>query len=94
MQKKTNLFSIVLLGHLNVKSNNCYKNDTKSYEGTIIDGIKSQFGMELLINEPAHTLPASSFFIDLIFVSQPNFVMELGVHLFFASKVLSSDNIR
>ena len=34
----------------------------------------------LLINEPAHLLENSSSCIDLIFTSQPNFVVESGVH--------------
>ena len=52
-----------------------------SYEGTKINGITSQFGMQQLINEPTHILRASSSCNDLIFVSQPNLVMESGVHL-------------
>ena len=33
-----------------------------------------------MINEPTHILPVSSSCIDLIFVFQPNLVMESGVH--------------
>ena len=33
-----------------------------------------------LNNEPIHIFPASSFCIDLIFVSQPTLVMESRVH--------------
>ena len=72
--------SIVLLGDLNAKLSKWYGNDSTSYEGTKIDGITSQFGMQQLINEPTHILPASSSCVDLIFVSQPNLVMESGIH--------------
>ena len=53
--------------------------DKTSYEGSKIDAITSQFGLQQLINEPTH-LVADSSCIDLIFISQPNFVMESGVH--------------
>ena len=77
---KSSPFSIVLLGDLNAKLSKWYGNDSTSYEGTKIDGITSQFGMQQLINEPTHILPASSSCVDLIFVSQPNLVMESGIH--------------
>ena len=37
--------------------------------------------MKQLIDEPTHIFPASSSRIDLIFVFQPELVMESGVHL-------------
>ena len=77
---KSSPFLIVRLGDLNVKLGKWYKNDSTSYEVTKIYSITSQFGMQQLINEPTHILPASSSCIDLIFVSQPNLVMESGVH--------------
>ena len=51
-----------------------------SYDGNKIDDITSQFGMQQLINEPTHIFRALSSCIDLIFVSQPNIVMESGAH--------------
>ena len=45
-----------------------------------IDAITSQFGLQQLINEPTHLIADSSSCIDLIFTSQPNVVMEFGVH--------------
>ena len=77
---KNKLFLIVLLSDLNAKLSKWYENDSTFYESTKIDGITSQFGMQQLINEPTHILPASSSCIDLIFVSQPNLVMESGVY--------------
>ena len=40
----------------------------------------SQFGLCQLINEPTDLLENSSSYIDLIFTSQPNLVVESGVH--------------
>ena len=42
--------------------------------------IISTFGLQEIINEPTHIIGDSSSCIDLIFISQPNLVMESGVH--------------
>ena len=52
----------------------------KTYECSKIDAVTSQFGLQQLINEPTHLVANSSSCIDLIFTSQPNLVMESGVH--------------
>ena len=88
-----NPFLIVAIGDFNAKTTNCYKNDSKSYEGLKIDAITSQFGLQQLINKPTHLTGNPSSCIGLIFTSQPNLVMESGVHSFFSSKLLSSDSI-
>ena len=72
-------FLTVVLGDFNVKSNLWCKSD-KTYKGSKIKGITSQFGIQQLINEPTYNTRNSSSCIDLIFASQPNFVMESGVH--------------
>ena len=59
-----------------------------------LTALHRKFGMQLLVNEPAHILPASYSWIDLIFVFQPNVVMESRVHLSLHQKKPSSDNIR
>ena len=46
-------------------------------EGSKIEGITSQFGLQQLINEPTHHTRDSSSCIDLIFASQPNLVWNL-----------------
>lgn len=51
----------------------------KTCEGSTIDGIAPQYGLEQFINEPTHSLKESSSCIDLIFTSQPNLVVELRV---------------
>ena len=54
-------------------------------EGSQIDALISQFGLQQLIKEPTHILRNSSSCIDLIFTSHPNLVMEFWVHPFFHS---------
>ena len=76
-----NLFLTVILGDFNAKSNLWYKNDKTTNEGSKIDDIASQFGLHQLMNESTHLTRNASSCIDLIFTSQPNFVMESGVHL-------------
>ena len=71
---------MLMLNQFNVKSSNCYNHDKTSYEGSNIDTITSQFGVQQLIKEPTHILTDSSSCIDLLFTSQPNLVMESGVH--------------
>ena len=75
-----NTFLTVVLGDFNAKSNLWFKGDKTTYEGSKIDGITSTFGLQQIINEPTHISGHSSSCIDLIFTSQPNLVMESGVH--------------
>ena len=70
----------IILGDFNIKSSNWYKHDKKTYEGSKIDAVTSQFGLQLLIKEPTHILGNSSSCIGLIFTSHPSLVMESGVH--------------
>ena len=53
--------------------------DGTTYDGTRINGITSQFGLEQLIHEPTHLTGERSPCIYLIFASQPNLVVESGV---------------
>ena len=71
---------IAVLGDFNTKTTNWYKYDINSYDGLKIDTIISQFSLQQIINEPTHLTANSSSCIDLIFTSQPNLVMESGVH--------------
>ena len=74
-----NSFLTVVLGDFNIKTNLWFKGDKTSYEGSKIDAITSQFGLQL-INEPTHLVADSSSCIHLIFTSQPNLVMGSKVH--------------
>ena len=52
----------------------------KSFEGSQIEFLASQFAMSQVINEPTHILDNSKSCIDLIFTSQRNKIMDSGVH--------------
>ena len=73
-------FLVTVIGDFNAKSCNWYSRDKTSFEGSTIESITSQFGLHHLINEPTHLLQNCSSCIDLIFTSQPNIVVESGVH--------------
>ena len=75
-----NPFLFVALGDINAKTTNWYNNDINSYAGLKIDTITSQFGLQQIINESTYLTLNSSSCIDLIFKSQPNLLMESGVH--------------
>ena len=66
----------VTLGDVNANSNLRFNDDKTTYEGSKTDGITSAFGLQQIINEPAHITGGSSSCIDLIFTSQPNLVIE------------------
>ena len=71
---------IVILGDFNAKLNTWCKSDKTTYDGSKIDSLTSNFGLQQLIKESTHTIGNSSSCIDLLFFSQPNLVMESGVH--------------
>ena len=70
----------VALGDFNIKTTNWHKNDINSYEGLKVDTVTSQFGLQQIINELTYLTSNSSSYIDLIFTSEANLVMESGVH--------------
>ena len=69
-----------MIGDFNAKSSNWYLNDVTSFEGSQIEFLASQFAMSQVINEPTYILDNSKSCIDLIFTSQPNMIMDCGVH--------------
>ena len=75
-----NPFLTVVIGDFNVKSKNWCSQDSTNFEGVTIENLTSQFGLSQIINEATHVLEASSSRIDLIFTTQPNLVVESGVH--------------
>ena len=64
------------------RSKNWYSQDKTSFESKTIESIFSQFALHQLINEPTQLLENSFSCIDfrVIFTSQPNLVVEPGVH--------------
>ena len=71
---------MVVLGDFNANSNSWYANDTTNIEESKIDILTDSFGFNQIIKEPTHILNNSSSCIDLILTSQPNLVIESGVH--------------
>ena len=76
----TNLFLVAVNGDFNAKCSNWYTDDKTTFEGSKIEAITSQSGLQQIIKEPTHFLGKSLSCIDLIFASQPNWVMSLGIH--------------
>ena len=75
-----NPFLMVALGDFNAKSSNWFNKDITSDEGRKIEAVTSQNGFHQEINELTHILNNSSSYTDLIFNSQPNLLIEFGVH--------------
>ena len=68
---------MLALGDFNAK---WYNKDTTSDEGRKIEAVTSRNGLHQEINEPTYILNNSSSCTDLIFNSQPNLLIESGVH--------------
>ena len=75
-----NPFLVVVIGNFNARSLGWCINDKNNYEGTKIDCLASEYDLRQVINEPVHLLEDSSSSIDLSFTSQPNLVIDAGVH--------------
>ena len=73
-----NPYLIFVLGDFNAHTKGWYPLCKITYEGTRIDGITSQFRLEQLIYERTHIIGERSSCTDVIFVSQPNLVVESG----------------
>ena len=75
-----NPFLMVAPGDSNTKSSNWHIKDITSDEGRKIEAATLQNSLHQEINEPTHILNNSTSCIDLIFNSQPNLIIESGVH--------------
>ena len=72
-------FSIIL-GDFNARSKSWWQNDINTSEGTKIDALTSNHGLNQLISQPTHISANSSSCIDLIFTDQTNLVTNCGTH--------------
>ena len=77
---ETNPILVIVLGDFNPKLSQWYKNDKTTSESSKIANLTSQYGLKQVINQPTHIINNLSSCIDLLFTSQPNLVMESGVH--------------
>ena len=70
----------VVTGDFNVKLHNWYKGDKATASGIKLEIITSHYRLTQIINGPTHILEDASSCIDLISTSQPNMVLDSGVH--------------
>ena len=73
-------YLVFLVGDFNARSDSWWAKDINNIEGTQIEALTSSFGLHQLISEPTHILPNSLSCIDLVFINQPNLVLNCGVH--------------
>ena len=71
---------VISLGDFNAKSSSWSVNDTTTEEGTILENLTFLYGMKKLISAPKHILEHSSGCIGLLYVNQPNLVIDSGIH--------------
>ena len=71
---------VVTLGDFNAKSKSWWNEDITSNEGSQIDSLATNYGLQQLISDPTQILPNSSTCIDLIFTDQPDLDVDSGVH--------------
>ena len=73
-------FFVLITGDLNARAVKWCRNDMTTTEGTKIDSVTTSYGFSQNISNPSNILPNSYSCIDLIFINQPNLVIESGVH--------------
>ena len=71
---------MIAIGDFNAQSSSWCINDKSNYEGIKIDCLATEYDLKQVINESTHLLENHSSCIELIFTSQPNLVMDGGVH--------------
>ena len=77
---RKNPIVLVAIDDFNTKSKVWLCNDNTTSQGKALEIVTSQFGLHQVIIEPTHISHNSSSCIDLIFASQPNLIIESGVH--------------
>ena len=70
----------IIMGDFNARSSNWCKYDISNNEGVQIHSVTSIHGLEQLIYKPTHILSNSWSCINLIFINQPNLVIDSGTH--------------
>ena len=76
-----NPFLVVTVRDFKSKSSNWFCRDKTNFDGDPIENLVFQFGLHQVIKELTHILDtSSSSCTDLIFMSQPNLIIESGVH--------------
>ena len=75
-----NPFVRIIIGGFNARSKNWCYSDKITYEGKKLESLTSQCRFKQVISDPTNILESSPSCIDLIFTSQPNLVMNSGLH--------------
>ena len=83
-------YLIVVIRDFNAKSHNWYKDDKTTASGSELEIMISYYELTPIINEPTHMLEDSSSCIDLVFMSQPNMVLDSGGSFLITTKFSSS----
>jgi len=76
-----NPYSVIYTGDFNAQSSQWWPDGNETNEGSIINIILSELGLNQLISEPTHFRDhCDPTLIDLIICDQPNLVIRSGVH--------------
>ena len=75
-----NPFVSINIGDFNPRSNSWCSSDKTTYEGKKPQTLTLQCGFKQVISDPTPILESTSSCIDLIFTSQPNLVLNSGIH--------------
>ena len=75
-----NPFLTAIIGDFNAKFNKWCSADKTTPEEAKLDNLTSQYGLTQLLKEPTHLSDNYKSCIDLIFNSQPNLVVDFGIH--------------
>ena len=70
----------LILGDFKCRSNCWWEGDISTKEGIDLESVSSSHGLYQLITDPTDILPQSSSCIDLIFINQPNLVIDSDAH--------------
>ena len=68
------------MGDFSCRLNSWWERNISTKEGVNLESVSSSYGIHQLITDPTHILPQFSSWIDLIFIDQPNLVIDSGVH--------------
>ena len=75
-----NPFCVIITGDFNCRSTPWWENDIENNEGKLFEPITAENGLHQLISQPTNFMGESQSCIDLIFIDQPNLIIESGVH--------------
>ena len=75
-----NQFLTIIIGNFNAKSKKLCEIDKTSFEDSQLQLLTSKFGLSQITTEPTYILENSRSRIDKLFTSQPNIVIDSGVH--------------